>query len=85
LVLLQDGVRFFRPSAVVTDHEGNIYVKDNKVIARFDKDGNHVMSFGKEVLNVPYGRWPIMELVATLISLATEILISKSFWMLGKC
>ncbi|BFY98623.1 hypothetical protein BsWGS_01663 [Bradybaena similaris] len=50
-----DGVLFVRPSAVVTDTEGNIYVKDDRSVQIFDGSGKLLDTVGKSRFGRPYG------------------------------
>ncbi|GFS15472.1 tripartite motif-containing protein 3-like [Elysia marginata] len=50
-----DGITFFRPSAVVTDSNDNIYVKDDNCVQIFSSEGKHLKNVGKKVFRHPYG------------------------------
>ncbi|CAG5129267.1 unnamed protein product [Candidula unifasciata] len=50
-----DGVLFVRPSAVVTDTQGNIYVKDDRSIQIFDRTGKLLETVGKSRFSHPFG------------------------------
>nr|KAI8756156.1 tripartite motif-containing protein 71 [Biomphalaria glabrata] len=50
-----DGIDFHRPSAVVSDTLGNIYVKDDRCIRMFNCRGTHLRTAGKGDLYFPYG------------------------------
>ncbi|CAH1776999.1 unnamed protein product [Owenia fusiformis] len=46
---------FKRPSATVTNDAGDIFVKDMKTIQVFNKNGEKMRLFGKDILQSPYG------------------------------
>lgn len=50
-----DGVLFIRPSAVITDSNDNIYVKDDVCIQIFTPQGKHLKTIGKKIFKHPYG------------------------------
>ncbi|XP_013421961.1 tripartite motif-containing protein 3 [Lingula anatina] len=46
---------FSRPSAVVVNDQGELFVKDSRMLQVYDLHGNLLRSFGKGDLNAPYG------------------------------
>ena len=59
LYLIQQGVKFKRPSAIVCDSQDNIYVKDDFGVQIFDVNGKKIKSFGQ--FQRPFGKYPHIE------------------------
>ena len=53
--MLQASSALKRPSAVVTNEAGDIFIKDDRQVHAFDKEGIFIRSFGYRHLQRPYG------------------------------
>ncbi|RUS80170.1 hypothetical protein EGW08_012059 [Elysia chlorotica] len=50
-----DGITFLRPSAVASDSNDNLYIKDDICVQIFNSEGNRTKTIGMQIFKFPFG------------------------------